>query len=113
MSANYVKTLCGGISPDEALFAKIMIQEKLIIVLIDGGSSVNLLGNKLYQQLGEPSQIRVCNKNIIAADSGKMPVKVVNSYSSPTSKTYIWDNSWVSSNQNWDNVLFIGHEIDI
>ena len=28
-----------------------------------------------YQQLGEQSQIRVCNKNIIAANNGKMPVQ--------------------------------------
>ena len=45
------------------------------MALIDSGSSVNLLSETLYQQLGEPSQIRVCNKNIIAANNGKMPVK--------------------------------------
>ena len=38
------------------------------------GISVNLLTHTLYQQVGEPSQIRVCNKNI-AANNGKMPVK--------------------------------------
>ena len=42
---------------------------------IDSGSSVNLLNNTLYQQLGKPSQIRGCNKNLLAANNGKMPVK--------------------------------------
>ena len=65
----------GGNSPVEALFAKIKIKDKLIKALIDSGSSVNLLGDTLYQQLGEPSQIRVCKKNIIAANNAKMPVK--------------------------------------
>ena len=74
-SASYVKTLRGGNSPVEALFAIIMIKDKLIKALIDSGSSVNLLSDTLYQQLCEPSQIRVCNKDIIAANNGKMPVK--------------------------------------
>ena len=73
-SASYVKTLRGGNIPVEALFAKIMIKYKLRMALIDSGSSVNLLSDTRYQQLGEPSQ-RVCNKNIIADNNGKMPVK--------------------------------------
>ena len=44
--------------------------------LFDSGSSVNLLSDTLLKQLGEPSQIRVCNKNKIAANKVKMPVKV-------------------------------------
>ena len=39
------------------------------------GSSLNILSDTLYQQLGELSQIRVGNKKIIAANNGKMPVK--------------------------------------
>ena len=74
-SASYVKTLPGRNSPVEALFAKTMIKDKLIKALIDSGSSVNLLSDTIYQQLGETSQIRVCNKNIIADNNGKMPVK--------------------------------------
>ena len=58
----------------EALFAKIMIKDKLIMALIDSGSSVNIIGDTLSKQLGEPSQIRMCNKNIIAANNGKMPI---------------------------------------
>ena len=46
------------------------------MALIDGGSGVNLLSDTPYHPLGKPSQIRVCNKNIIAANNGKMPVKV-------------------------------------
>ena len=74
-SGSYLKTLLGANSPVEALFAKILTKDKLTKALIDSGSSVNLLSNALYQQLGEPGQIRVCNKNIIAANNGKMPVK--------------------------------------
>ena len=59
----------------EALFAKIMIKDKLIKALIDSGISVYLLSDTFYQQLREPSPIRACNKNIIAANNGKMPVK--------------------------------------
>ena len=44
------------------------------MALIDSGRSVNLLSYTFYQQLGELSQIRVCNKNLIAA-SKKMPLK--------------------------------------
>ena len=69
------KTFRGGNSPVEALFAKIMTKDKLIKALIDSGSSVNPLSDTFYQQSREPSQIRVCNKNIIAANNGKMPVK--------------------------------------
>ena len=73
-SACYVKTLRGGNSPVEALFAKIMLKYKLIMALIDSRSSVNIISDTLYKQLGEPSQIRMCNKNIIAAKKGKMPI---------------------------------------
>ena len=73
-SACYVKTLRGGNSPGEALFAKKMIKDKLIVALIDSGSSVNIISDTLYKQFGEPSQIRMCNKNIIAANNGKMPI---------------------------------------
>ena len=73
-SAGYVKTLRRGNSPVEALFAKILIKDKLIMALIDSGSSVNIISDTLYKQLGEPSQIRMCNKNIIAATNAKMPV---------------------------------------
>ena len=51
------------------------MKDKLKNALIDSGSSVNLLSDTLYHQLGEPSQIRACNKNIIAANNGKMTVK--------------------------------------
>ena len=64
----------GGNSPVEALFAKTMIKDKLIMALIDSGSSVNFISDTLYKQLGEQSQIRMCNKNIIAANKGKMPL---------------------------------------
>ena len=74
-SASYVKISLGGNSPVEALITKIMIKYKQIKALVDCGSSVNLLSDTLYQQLGEPSQIRVCNKNKIAVNNGKMPVK--------------------------------------
>ena len=73
-SAGYVKTLRGGKSPVEALFAKIMIKDKLILTLIDSGSSVNIVSDTVYKQLAEQSQIRMCNKNIIAANNGKMTV---------------------------------------
>ena len=58
----------------EALFAKIRIKDKLIMALIDSGSSVYIISDTFYKQLGEPSQIRMCNKNIIAANNGKMPI---------------------------------------
>ena len=64
----------GKKQPVEALFAKIMIKDKLIMALIDCASSVNIISNTLYKQLGEPIQIRMCYKNIIAANNGKMPV---------------------------------------
>ena len=73
-AACYVKTLRGANSPLEALFAKIMIKNKLIMALIDSGSSVDIISDTLYKQLGEPSQIRMCNKNIKAANNGKMPI---------------------------------------
>ena len=66
--------MCGGKGPVEALFAKIMIEDKLIKALIDSGSSVNLISDTLDKQLGEPSQIIMCNKNIIAANNYKMAV---------------------------------------
>ena len=65
----------GGNSPVEALFAKITIKDKLILAMIESGSSVNLLNDTLYQQQGEQSQIRVCIKNVITANNGKMRVK--------------------------------------
>ena len=61
-SASYVKNLRDENSPVEALLAKLNIQDRLKIALIDGGSSVNLLSELVYQQLRELSQIRVCNK---------------------------------------------------
>ena len=73
-SAGFVKILRGGNSPVEALFAKKMIKDKLIMAFIDSGSSINIVSDTLCNQLGEPSQIRICNKNIIAANNGKMPV---------------------------------------
>ena len=51
-SACYVKTLRGGNNPMEALFAKIMIKDKLIMALIDSGSNVNIISDTLYKQLG-------------------------------------------------------------
>ena len=42
------------------------------MALIDSGSSVNIISDTLYKQLGEQSQIRMCNKNIIAANNWKM-----------------------------------------
>ena len=73
-STCYVKILRGVNSPVEALFAKIMIEDKLITALIDSGSGVNIISDTLYTQLGEQSQIRMCNKNLIAANNGKMPI---------------------------------------
>ena len=35
---------------------------------------------------------------------------MVNSYSSPAPKFYIWDNSCDSSDQNWDNAVLLGME---
>ena len=58
ISASYVKVLRGGSSPVEALFAKIMIKDKLILVLVDSVKSVDPLSKTLYQQLAEPSQIK-------------------------------------------------------
>ena len=52
-----------------------MIKDKQIKALIDSGSSVNLLSDTIYQQLGDTGQIRVCSKNMIAANNGKRPVK--------------------------------------
>ena len=54
-STGYVKTLRGGNSPVEALFAKIMIKDKLIMALIDSGSSFSIISGTLYKQLGELS----------------------------------------------------------
>ena len=48
-------TLRGGNSQAEAMFAKIMLKDKLIMALIDSGSSVNLLSDAFYHQLGQPS----------------------------------------------------------
>ena len=73
-SASYAKILRGGNSPVEALFAKIMIQAKLVMALFDRGCSVNLSSDTFYQQLGEPSQMRVW-KRIKVASIKKMPVK--------------------------------------
>ena len=64
----------GGNSPVEALFEEIMIKDNLIMALIDSGIRVYIIRDTLYKQLGEPSQIRMCNKNIIAASNGKMHV---------------------------------------
>ena len=47
----------------------------MIMALIDSGSGVNLLSNTSYQQLGKLNHIRVYNKNIKAANIGKIPVK--------------------------------------
>ena len=44
------------------------------MALIDSGSSVNIISDTLYKQLGEPSQIRMCNKYKIAANNGKMRI---------------------------------------
>ena len=44
-SASYVKTLRFRNIPVEPLFAKVMLKDKLIMALIDSGSSVN----KVYQ----------------------------------------------------------------
>ena len=74
-SAGYVKTLRGGNNPVEALTARTMIQNILIMALIDSEKSVDLLSDALYQKLGEPNQIRVCNKILMIADNGKVPVK--------------------------------------
>ena len=60
-SAGYVKTLRGGNSPVEALFAKVIIKDKLIMALFDSRSGVNIISGTLYKQLGEPSQIRIYN----------------------------------------------------
>ena len=89
LSTDYVKTLRGGNSPVEALFAKkIMIKDKLIMALIESGSSFNIISDTLYKQLGEPSQSRMCNKNIIA-NNGKNACNGISRYSSSTSDTYM------------------------
>ena len=62
-------------SPVGALFVKVKIEDKLEMALIDCGSSVNLVSDTIYTQLREPSQIRMFDKNIIAANNGKMPVE--------------------------------------
>ena len=46
ISAGCVKILRRGNSPVEVLLAKIMMKDKLIMTLIDSGSSVNLLSDK-------------------------------------------------------------------
>ena len=43
--------MLGGDSPVEALFAKIMIKDKLMKALIESGNSVNLLSDTVYQPL--------------------------------------------------------------
>ena len=59
------------------------------MALIDSGSSVNIISDTFCKQLGEPSQIRMCNKNIIAANNGKMLVLGVSRYSNSTSENYM------------------------
>ena len=49
-----------------------MLQDKLIMALIDSGSSVNLLSDTFYKQLGVPSKIRAWKK--IVANNEKMAV---------------------------------------
>ena len=73
-SASYLKTLRGGNRPAEALFADLMKKDKLIMALNDSASSANIISDTLYKELGETSQIRMCNKNIRAANNGKMSV---------------------------------------
>ena len=52
-----------------ARFAKLMIKDKLKMALIES-ESINLINNTLYKHPAEPSQIIICNKNMIAANSG-------------------------------------------
>ena len=87
-SASYVKILFCRNGTVEALSNKIMVKDKLIMTLIDSGSNVNLLSDTFYQQLRELSQIRVCNKNIIATNNGKMPVKSSTAIHVQFQKTY-------------------------
>ena len=41
-----------------------------------GGSSANIISDTLFKQLGELSQIRMCNKNVIAANNGTADIQV-------------------------------------
>ena len=68
------KKLAWRKQPSGGVVCKKMIKDKLIMALIDSGISVNIINDTLYKQLGAPSQIRMNNKNIIAANNGKMPV---------------------------------------
>ena len=67
-----MKTLLGRKRPLEALSAQIMIKDKLLMGLTGGGKVLIFSCGTIYQQLREPSQIRVCNKNILASYNGKM-----------------------------------------
>ena len=64
-SLSYVETLSGGNSPVEFLFAKATIKGKLIMALIESGSSVNFL-NDTHNRAGLE-----CAKNMIAANNEK------------------------------------------
>ena len=59
------------------------------MALIDSGSSVNIISDTLYKLLRGPSQIRMCNKNIIAANNGEIACNGVSRYSNSTSKIYM------------------------
>ena len=80
-SASYVKTLRGKNSPVEALFAKLIIKDQLLMALIDSGSIVNLLSETLYQQLGEASQTHSVQQKFNSCQQWENACKGVSSYS--------------------------------
>ena len=52
-----------------------LIRNKLLKTIIDIISSVNIISEPLLKQIGQPNEIIVCNKDVIAANQWKVPVK--------------------------------------
>ena len=59
----------------ELLFAKIMKKDEVITMVADSESCVFPISDTLYNQMGEPNQKRMHNKNIIGINDVKMPAK--------------------------------------
>ena len=85
------------------------IKYKLIMALIDSRSSVNIISDTLYKQLREPSQIRMCNKNILAANNGK--TTIMGSTDIQVQLQKITCEITVEFSVTRDNALFIRHGI--
>ena len=45
-------------------------KKRIIIALLDSRGSNNLISDKIYKQLGDLSQIRMCKRIVIAAIEG-------------------------------------------